>query len=459
MTGWEDYLNEHQGQALPELQELIQIPSVSAIPEHASDVQLAAEWVAEKLRSVGLEDVEILPTGGHPVVFAQWLHAGDKPTVLLYGHFDVQPIDPLDLWKADPFSGEVSGDRINGRGASDMKGSLTAMIQGLEALLRGEGSLPVNVKLLIEGQEEIGSPQLGKFVRDHRDLLSADLAVSADGAQFRLDQPSIEIGLRGLSALQIDVQGPKNDLHSGAYGGAIHNPIHALVNILDSMRGEKGEVLVEGFYDDVRPLSARDRELIAAVPFNENEYKAAVGVKDLFGEEGYSPFERVWARPTLEINGIYGGFQGEGTKTVLPAQAHAKITCRLVPDQDPDRVFEAIKAHIERSAPRGVEVTVRKLGTGARAYLIPPDQWGNQAAADVLTQLYGKKPVYVRTGGSVPVCEMFLSELGCYTVPFGFGGTDELVHAPNEFWRVSSLERARHAYPLLLQRLASGPDA
>jgi acetylornithine deacetylase/succinyl-diaminopimelate desuccinylase-like protein len=454
MTAWQTYLTERRQRSIDELADFLRIPSISSLPEHAGDVQRAAAWVSDHLRSSGLEHIAIMPTGGHPVVYADWLHAPGKPTILIYGHFDVQPVDPVSLWTSDPFGAQIRDGRIYARGASDMKGNLLTTILAVEAWLQGEGRLPVNVKFLLEGQEEIGSPQLPAFIAAHTDLLACDLAVSADGGQFSEGQPSLTIALKGGCGLQIDVRGAKRDLHSGLYGGAVQNPIHALVHLLDTMRSPDGRILVAGFYDQVVPLTDEDRAQIAAVPFDEAKYQADIGVGDLFGEAGYSPLERAWARPTLEINGIWGGFQGEGVKTVLPAEAHAKITCRLVPNQDPAQIVELLAAHATKYALPGVTVTPTPLEFVAKPYLIPADHPGNQATAAVLREVYGKDPYYVRMGGSVPVCETILTNLGAYTVSLGFGLEDEQVHAPDEFWRLTSFDTALQCWGHLLQRLS-----
>ncbi len=362
-------------------------------------------------------------------------------------------MDPLNLWETPPFQPEVRDGRIYARGASDMKGNMLESILGVEALLQGEGKLPVNVKFFLEGQEEIGSPQLPAFVAANRDLLAADLVLNADGGQPGEDQPGLLIGLKGGCGIQIDVRGANTDLHSGLFGGAVANPIHALVRILDSMRAPDGTITVEGFFDDVLPLTERDRADIGAIPFDEEGYKASIGVPDTFGEPGYTTLERAWARPTLEINGIWGGFQGEGSKTVLPNEAHAKITCRLVPNQDPETIRDLLTRHVERHAPPGVIVDVRPLPFLAKPYLIPADHWGNQIAGKVLTDLYGKEPWFVRMGGSVAVTETFLTELGAYSVGFGFGMDDERFHAPNEFLRLSSFDKAQNAWVAILRRL------
>ncbi|HVA93248.1 MAG TPA: dipeptidase, partial [Chloroflexota bacterium] len=357
----------------------------------------------------------MLETGGHPVVYGEWLHAPGKPTILVYGHFDTQPVDPLDLWSSPPFEPVVREGRVYARGATDDKGNMLVPILSVEALLKAEGKLPVNVKFLLEGQEEIGSPQLPAFLAAQRDLFACDLVLSADGGQEGEDQPSIGVACKGLAGVQIDVRGANTDLHSGVFGGAVANPIHALTYLLDSMRSPDGKILVEGFYDSVVPLTEDDRARIAAVPFDEAAYKAAIGVDALVGEPGYTAPEQLGARPTLEVNGIWGGFQGDGNKTVLPNEAHAKITCRLVPNQDPPAIAALLTAHVERYAPPGVKVTVSRLPGQAKPYAIPADHWGNQAAAEVLTEVYGKEPVYVRTGGSIPVCELFQEYLGAYT--------------------------------------------
>jgi acetylornithine deacetylase/succinyl-diaminopimelate desuccinylase-like protein len=454
MNNWQDYLAANRERFLTEMLAFYRIPSVSSLPEHAGDVRLAAEWVARRMQAAGIENVQIMPTGGHPVVYGDWLHAPGKPTVLIYGHFDTQPVDPIGLWKHPPFDPFIDGDRIYARGASDDKGNMFVPIVATEALLQSDGALPLNLKFLFEGQEEIGSPQLPEFVDAQKQLLACDMVVSADGGQWAEDQPELAIGTRGLAALQIDVVGPNRDLHSGMFGGAVQNPIHALAAILASLRSPDGKILVEGFYDDVRTLSAEDRDRLAKVPWNEESYKDRLAVDALYGEPGFSTYERLWARPTLEVNGIWGGFAGEGVKTVLPSEAHAKITCRLVADQNPKVIAGRVAAHVEKVAPPGVQVTVQQPKNAASPYLMPADHPGNEAARRVHLQLYGKEPYYVRSGGSIPVCSMFLHSLGAYTVNFGFGLPDENLHSPNEFWRLSSFARAQQGYCLLLHELA-----
>lgn len=450
---WETYLVEQQPRYQEELLQFLSIPSISALPEYADDVQEAARWVANRLAAAGLEQVHILPTAGHPVVFGEWVHASGKPTVMIYGHFDTQPADPLELWTSPPFRPEIRDDRVYARGASDDKGNMFIPILAVEALLKTEGALPINVKFFLEGQEEIGSPQVAALIAGQQDRLSCDLVLSADGGQYAEDQPALLVAFKGLAGVQIDVRGARTDLHSGVYGGAVSNPIHSLVHILDSMRSPEGKILVDGFYNEVVPLSAEDRAAIATIPFDEQAYQESIGVDALLPEPGYTPQEHLAARPTLEVNGIWGGFQGEGIKTVLPHEAHAKITCRLVPDQDPATIVELLTRHVERNTPAGVRATVRPLPGTAKPYLIPVDHWGNQAAAAVLTELYGKTPYITRLGGSIPVCGLFLRELGAYTVNFAFGLMDEQIHAPDEFLRLSSFRRGPLAYGHLLHRL------
>jgi acetylornithine deacetylase/succinyl-diaminopimelate desuccinylase-like protein len=454
MMTWETYLLEHQAQHQSELLEFLSIPSISSLPDHASDVQRAAQWVADRLTTAGLENVQILPTGGHPVVYGEWLHAPGKPTALIYGHFDTQPVDPLELWTNPPFEQIIIDDRISARGASDDKGNMFTPLLGVEALLKAEGALPVNVKFFLEGQEEIGSPQLPTFVASHRDLLACDLVLSADGGQYSEDQPQVMLSAKGLAGVQIDVRGANGDLHSGMYGGAVPNAIHALTEILASLHSSDNKILVKGFYDDVRPLSEADRAAIAEIPFDAQAYQERIGVTALLAEPGYTSQEQLAARPTLEINGIWGGFQGEGVKTVLPAEAHAKITCRLVANQDPAQMVKLLAHHVEKHTPSGVKATVRTLPGTARPYLIPADHWGNKAAAEVLEELYGRTPYYARVGGSIPVCELFLTHLGSYTVGFAFGLGDEQIHSPNEFFRLTSFRRGPVAYCKMLHRLA-----
>lgn len=453
MADWQDYLVQNRERFLDELMDFLRIPSISALPAHKADVQKAAEWLESRMKAAGIESVRTVPTGGHPVVYGDWLHAPGKPTILIYGHFDTQPVDPLNLWHNPPFAPVIKNGRIYARGATDDKGNMFVPIIVAEALLKTRGSLPLNVKFLFEGQEEIGSPQLPDFISGHKEMLSNDMVVSADGGQWSENQPTLVLGTRGLASVFIDVQGPDHDVHSGTYGGTIENPLHALVRILNSLHDPEGRITVDGFYDAVRPLSGEERVQLGRVPFDEKMYLRETGSPSLFGEPGFTTYERAWARPTLEINGLYGGFEGEGLKTVLPSGAHAKISCRLVADQDPVKITKLLIEHVKKVTPRGVKVSVFSRENGAMPYLIPSDHPGIQAAASVLQDLYGKEPFQTRMGGTIPANGMFLRILGAYTLVFAFGLQDELQHSPNEFFRLSGYDRGQKAYALLFEAL------
>ena len=460
MPAWESYLAQHRNRLLEEYFEYLRIPSISAQDEYVPEVARAGKWVADRLAAIGIRNVEVMPTGGHPVVYGDWLGAPGKPTVLVYGHFDVQPVDPLELWTSPPFEPAVRDGIVYARGASDNKGNLFVALMAIEAMLKADGGLPVNLKFIVEGQEEIGSPQLKPFIAANKARFAADLVLSTDGGSGGADPPQVVVGSRGNTAVQIDVRGANSDLHSGQYGGTVANPIHALVRILDSMRSPDGKVLVEGFYDDV-VFTDEDRRQIAAVPFDEEEFKRRLGIDALFGEPGYTPRERIWARPTLEVNGIYGGYQGEGTKTVLPNEAHAKLTCRLVPNQDPVRIRALLAEHVRRNTPPGVRAEAHpgRVSEGARPYVIRADHPANKAAFAVLEEVRGQRPFYARMGGTVPIYDLLVDNLGVQCVSFGQGAGDERAHAPDEFFRLETLDRGPRAYALLLERLAGESPA
>ena len=449
---WLSYLDKKSDRFLEDFLELLRIPSVSTQPENKIGVRRAAGWVAERLRQAGIEGVAVMETAGHPVVYGEWGHAPGKPTVLFYGHFDVQPCDNQG-WDSSPFEPVVHDGRVYARGASDMKGNLLLPLYACEALLRAEGVLPVNVKFLCEGEEEIGSPSLAPFVTSHRDLLECDLVVSGDSAQHGEEQPSLMVGLRGVCGLQIDVRSAATDMHSGLLGGIVPNALHALVRILDSMRSPEGRILVDGFYDEVLPLSPAEREAMAGIPDNRAEIVRQTGIKKTVGEPGFTTRERNWARPTLEVNGIWGGYIGEGVKTVIPREAHAKITCRLVPEQSPRQVLDLLQAHIARYAPPEVDVEVSPFPGRSDPYLIPLDHPGILAAQRALTLLYRKQPYYTRFGATIPATAIFLQELGAYTIQFGFGMEDERQHAANEFVRLGNLMKGQRAFGMLLREL------
>lgn len=451
---WKDYLDREQDRFVSELIEFVRIPSVSAKPENLADVQRAAEWVASRLTAAGAENVEVLPTPGHPVVCGDWLHAGpDRPTVLVYGHFDVQPAEPFDLWSSPPFEPEVRDGRLWGRGASDDKGGMLIPILATEAMLKSQGLLPVNVRFFFEGQEEIGSPDMPDFVAANAHRLSADMIFSADGSQWAPDQPQIVEALRGLASVEIVVRGARSDQHSGMHGGGIANPAMALAQILASMKAPDGRITVEGFYDDVLPLTEDDRAAIAEVPFDAESYLAETGAPAEHGEPGYTTRERLWARPTLEINGLTSGWQGAGTKTVLPAEARAKITCRLVADQSPERIVEVLRAHVERHAPDGVTVDFEPGAASGKPFLVPRGHNSSVVAAQVLEEIYGRAPYRTRVGGSIPIMTMLREHVGVHATMFSFQHGDENLHAPDEFFRLDAFRRGQEAYCRLFERL------
>lgn len=416
---------------ISELKELIAIPSISTNPENKQDVERCARWIADHLKSVGMQNIQIFPTAGHPIVYADWLNAPGKPTILFYGHYDVQPVDPVTLWTSPPFEATVRGENLYARGTADDKGQIFIHFKAIEAYIRNVGSLPVNIKMLIEGEEEVGSEHLGQWVKDHKEMLKADLVLISDSSMFAKGVPSICYGLRGLAYMQIDLVGPNKDLHSGSFGGSVHNPIQALAEIIAQLHDINGRVTIPGFYDDVRPLTRKERDAYKKLPWNDAKYAKSLGVKKLYGEKGFTTLERLWARPTLECNGIWGGFTGEGAKTVLPSEAHAKISMRLVPDQKSAKVAKLFEKHVKKIAPLTVKVTVRNLH-GGEAAITPIDSPGVQAAVVALEKGFGKKPLYQREGGSIPIVVQFKRLLGLDTVLLGFGLPDENAHAPDE---------------------------
>lgn len=434
------YFETKREEHLEELKQFLRIPSISALSDHKEDMKTAAEWLADSMKSVGLENVSIDETKGHPVVYADWLHAEGKPTLLIYGHYDVQPVDPLNLWESEPFNPQVRDNKLFARGASDDKGQVYMHVKAVEALLQTEGKLPVNVKFCIEGEEEIGSPNLPEYVEANTEKLAADIIVISDTGMQGPGKPAVCYGLRGLTGVQIEVKGAKGDLHSGLYGGSVQNAIHALVAVLDSFRDEEGTILVEGFYDNVRAVTDEERAAYAALDFNEEALKEELGVNALFGEKGYTHLERTWVRPTLEINGVFGGFSGEGIKTVLPAEAGAKITCRLVPDQDPDEIVEKLKAHIEKHKPAGVTVEVTEFDKG-KPFITPFDHPAIQAAGRSYEKVYNVPTAYVRGGGSIPIVASFDEILGYPVVLMGFGLASENFHAPNEHFHLENFDQ------------------
>jgi acetylornithine deacetylase/succinyl-diaminopimelate desuccinylase-like protein len=441
-----EYLRANRTRVLEDLIAFARIPSVSTDPAYRDEVGRAADWVAERLRAAGLQVVRIHETEGHPVVTAEWHGAPGAPTLLVYGHYDVQPPDPLEAWTSRPFEPVIRDGRIYGRGVSDDKGPVLIPIAVAEACLRTTGRLPVNLRLLIEGEEECGSPSLGAFLRDHAAELAADWVLSADGAMWRADLPSVTVAGRGLVALELSLFGAAKDLHSGRHGGSVANPLEAIARLVASLHDDQGRVTVAGFYDDVREIDAATRAEIRKLPFDEEGYLRSIGAMPGGGEAGYGLLERQWLRPTLELNGLWGGYQGAGGKTVIPSAAHAKISCRLVPDQEPGAIAAAIADHLRRNCPAGVRLEVRTNDKGARAYAIPLDHAGLRLAERVLAEIYGREALRVRMGASLPICDRFRALLGQETVFFSFATADEDYHAPNEFFRLQRLDDGVRAW-------------
>jgi acetylornithine deacetylase/succinyl-diaminopimelate desuccinylase-like protein len=446
-------LDAHLNSDLEALLAFARIPSVSADPSHSTHVRNAAEFLAQRLRNAGPLTVTIHETPRHPVVTAEWRGAPHAPTILIYGHYDVQPPDPIDRWDSPPFEPQIREGRIYARGISDDKAPLMVPVTVVASYFRTTGRLPVNVVFLFEGEEEIGSPSLAPFVREHRDLLKANMVVSADGGMWRADHPSTMISARGLLAFELSVRGAKKDLHSGRHGGGLMNPLHALSVLIASLHDQDGRVAVAGFYDDVQPLSASLREATRQLPFHDADYLAEVGAPATAGEADYSTLERQWYRPTVEVNGMWGGYTGAGSKTVLPSEAHAKVTCRLVANQDPDAALRALTRHLESHAPAGVTVEIHPSKNGAYAYHLPEDHPGLQTVIASLEATYGVSPWVIGMGGSVPICATFQRELGMDTVFFSFAVGDEDIHAPNEFFRIARFGEGRRAWADYLTRL------
>lgn len=433
--------NEHT-QNVEELKELLRIPSISSLSEHKEDIQKAASWIAKKLESIGMEHVEIIQTKGHPIVYADWLHKENAPTVLVYGHYDVQPVDPVHLWETPPFEPTIRDQKIYARGATDDKGQTFLHIKAVETLLKSEGTLPVNVKFCIEGEEEIGSPNLPPFLSENKEKLACDVVVISDSDMWDRGVPAITYSLRGLCALEFSLKTANSDLHSGMFGGGVQNANHLLVQLLYTLHDKNGKVKVEHFYDDVVELTEFEKEQIKALDFNEDKLKQTLGLTELTGGEtnNFPYSERINSRPTLEINGLWGGFQGEGTKTVIPNEAHAKITCRLVHNQNPVKIQGLIKKHLEEHAPKGCTVNVTLQDTG-NPFLTPIDSPMIQKAAAAYETVYGKAPVYKREGGSIPIVSDFSHSLQAPVVLMGFGLPDENLHAPNEHFNLENFDK------------------
>lgn len=441
MSKVSEFVSKHHQQNVEELKELLRIPSISSLSEHKEDIQKAASWIADKLKNIGMEHVEVIETKGHPIIYADWLHQEKAPTVLVYGHYDVQPVDPLHLWETPPFEPNIRDEKIFARGATDDKGQTFLHIKAVETLLALNEKLPVNVKFCIEGEEEIGSPNLPQFISENKEKLACDVVVISDSDMWDKGVPAITYSLRGLCALEVSLKTANTDLHSGMFGGGVQNANQLLVQLLSTLHDANGKVNVAHFYDDVVELTAFEKEQIKALGFDEEKLKQSLGLTDLTGGENNYPYpEKISSRPTLEINGLWGGFQGEGTKTVIPNEAHAKITCRLVHNQQPEKIQELVKKHLEEHAPKGCTIEVTLQDTG-NPFLTPIDSPMIQKAAEAYQNVYGQSPVYKREGGSIPIVSDFNQALNAPVVLMGFGLPDENLHAPNEHFNLENFDK------------------
>ena len=445
MQAWKVYQTAHKERFLNELLELLRIPSVSARSEHKADMQSCAEAVKKSLLDAGADKAEIYATNGHPVVYAEKITDASKPTVLVYGHFDVQPAEPLELWHSKPFEPTIKDGKIFARGACDDKGQFYMHVKALEYMVQSN-TLPCNVKFMIEGEEEVGSPNLADFVIAHKALLKADVILISDTAMLSLDTPSMDVGVRGLSYIEVEVTGPNRDLHSGVYGGAVANPITILSKMIASLHDENNHITIPGFYDNVVVATDEERALMAVAPFNEKEYKEDLGVTSLWGENGFTTNERTGIRPTLELNGIWGGYTGEGAKTVLPSKAFAKISCRLVPNQDSHTITDLLINHLKQIAPPYIQLKA-SLHHGGEPYMTPIDSKGYKAASKAIATTLGKAPIPVRGGGSIPICALFEKELGIKIIFMGFGLDSDNLHSPNEKFNIDNYYKGIETIP------------
>ncbi|WP_445665406.1 dipeptidase [Fodinibius sp. AD559] len=438
-----DYIDMNKEQFKHELFDFLRIPSISTDSEYKNEVIDGANFLLDKLNNLDLDRAEVFETDGNPIVYGELITDESKPTVLVYGHYDVQPPDPMDLWETPPFDPKVRDGDIYARGAADDKGQLYTHIKALEAYQKTDTDFPVNIKFIYEGEEEVGSPNLVPFIKEHKELLECDMVLISDTAMFAEDTPSITYGLRGLAYMEINVQGPNRDLHSGVYGGAVDNPANVLCEIIAQLKDDDGVIQIPGFYDDVIKLTDEERETYSNLPFDEEEYKEKLGLKALKGEKGYNTLERTSARPTLDVNGMWSGYQGEGAKTVLPAKAGAKVSMRLVPDQDPKKIAKLFKEHVESIAPDTVTVEVDEHHGGHPA-ITDLTFYGLQAAADAFEAVYDKEPLFTREGGSIPIVADFQKVLGAQSILMGFGLDSDAIHSPNEKFALKDFYRGIH---------------
>lgn len=445
MQEWRDYLAKNKERFLKEMMDLLRIPSVSAQSDHKKDMITCAEAVKNSMLAAGADKAEVMPTEGHPVVYGEKITDPAKPTVLVYGHYDVQPPEPLELWLTPPFEPTIKDGKVFARGSADDKGQFFMHIKAME-ILTETNTLPTNLKFLIEGEEEIGSKSLGKFVHDHKDLLKADVILISDSAMLSMETPSIDIGVRGLSYIEVEVTSAERDLHSGTYGGAVANPITILAKMIASCHDKDNHVTIPGFYDDVLTVSEEERKMLAAAPYNEEQYKKEIGIKDVWGEKGYTTHERTGIRPTLEINGIWGGYTGEGSKTVLPAKATAKISARLVPNQSSPKITQLLINYFTSIAADAV--TVRAFEHhGGEPYMTPIDSKGYRSAARAIKETFGVEPVPLRGGGSIPICSILERELGTKIIFMGFGLDSDGLHSPNEKYGIENFYKGIETIP------------
>ncbi len=449
MQVWKAYQEEHKDRFLQELLDLLRIPSISARSEHKADMTACAEAVKQRLLEAGADKVDIYATAGHPIVYGEKNIDPTKPTVLVYGHYDVQPPDPLELWHSGPFEPVIKDGKIYARGACDDKGQFYMHVKALETMVQ-TNTLPCNIKFLIEGEEEVGSPNLATFVKANKALLKADVILISDTSMLSMENPSIDIGVRGLSYIEVEVTGPNRDLHSGVYGGAVANPITMLARMIASCHDENNHITIPGFYDDVVEAAPEERAKMAKAPFDETTYKEDLGISSLWGEKGYTTNERTGIRPTLELNGIWGGYTGEGAKTVLPSKAYAKISCRLVPNQSSVKITEKLLNYFKSIAPAGVEVKAEEHH-GGEPYMTPIDSNAYKAAAKAIHTTFGKEPIPVRGGGSIPICALFEKELGIKIVFMGFGLDSDNLHSPNEKYDLFNFYKGIETIPYFHQ--------
>ncbi|HET7115334.1 MAG TPA: dipeptidase [Hanamia sp.] len=456
MDAWKKYQEKNKNRFLKEMMELLRIPSVSTDTERKKDMQKCAEAVKKSLLDAGADKVEVMKTNGHPVVYGEKIIDKNKPTVLVYGHYDVQPAEPLELWHSDPFEPVIKNGKVYARGSADDKGQFFMHIKALEMMVK-TNTMHTNIKFIIEGEEEVGSPNLGKFVKDHKDLLKADVILISDSSMQSLENPSLDVGVRGLSYIEVEVTGPKRDLHSGTYGGAVANPITILAKMIASCHDKNNHITIPGFYDDVLEISSKERKLMNKAPFDENKFKKETGIKELWGEKGYNTNERTGIRPTLEVNGIWGGYQGEGAKTVLPSKATAKISSRLVSEQTSKKMTKKLIDYFTSIAPPSVTVKAFEHH-GGEPYITPIDSKGYKAAEKAIETTFGKTPVPVHGGGSIPICTILEKELGVKIIFMGFGLDSDNLHSPNEKYGIANFNKGIETIPYFHKYFAENND-